>query len=627
VLLSAAQALRWVFLVPIYQAPDEPVHLDYALAIRAHGGPFRLQNTSLEQLPRHAHPYTDYLVERTCAATIRFNPPAKVPPEYGTKAFYAALDRDAPHSDSLRIDCPNTATVYPFGYYALLAGWLGLIGQATDSIVVMFFAARIFSVLLLAVTLVLSYGTARELNFRPGPSLFVTACLGLFPMTTFVSSYVQPDNLAFTLVSLSFYLALRARRAEYAGPWVALLGLALGGLAVTKVHFWLCVTTAVLGMLATDLPRRRRLRKSIRLWALALLPSLVLGGIYAWTVRGTPNYHWQPAPGLGDPLHWLQAFQDAFLDFYCRTTHASFWGVIGWVDVALVIRNEWVNAAVLSVVQTLSWIILGLTLVRMEQIGSRLWCVARRGRCRLALRAAFSNPVLNSYFLFTAFMFYLYARTNNHFGAQGRNWLPLLLPILLVGLVYAPKALTLPAARRALSAVLAAGLLLYVVAGCHYGIKNLRTRYYLPWHDVARTPLPLEPAERHEMTWENATGDGTGNQPSLLFALPQSTFAYGVQLRCIVTSPEPGANIMRVSWRDDNGPFPDVERSALLRLSPTSGVRTLTLRIEHTISHLCIQPDVRPCHFELQGMTLLHPPPGPGKPAVLCATLDSPPRG
>src|SRR5262249_58979835 len=42
VLAAAGLCLRWVFIVPIYQSPDEPAHLDYALAIYHNGGLFRV---------------------------------------------------------------------------------------------------------------------------------------------------------------------------------------------------------------------------------------------------------------------------------------------------------------------------------------------------------------------------------------------------------------------------------------------------------------------------------------------------------------------------------------------------------------------------------------------------------
>src|SRR5262245_23341331 len=124
VLAAAGQTLLWVFLVPIYQAPDEPDHLDYALAINAHRGLFLIQQTTFGQLPGAVHPYTPYLAKHTRTGQVAFNPAARMPPEYGTRAFYDRLDRQAPAPDSVSIDRPSQlAALYPFGYYALLAGW------------------------------------------------------------------------------------------------------------------------------------------------------------------------------------------------------------------------------------------------------------------------------------------------------------------------------------------------------------------------------------------------------------------------------------------------------------------------------------------------------------------------
>ena len=57
---------------------------------------------------------------------------------------------------------------YPFGYYTLLAGWIALIRLVTPSLVVTFFGARLFSVILLTVGLILVYRTARGLRLPAG---------------------------------------------------------------------------------------------------------------------------------------------------------------------------------------------------------------------------------------------------------------------------------------------------------------------------------------------------------------------------------------------------------------------------------------------------------------------------
>jgi hypothetical protein len=481
VLAAAGQTLLWVFLVPIYQAPDEPEHLDYALAINARRGLFLAQNTTFRDLPGAVHPYTFYLGRRARTAEVAFNPSAKMPAGYGTRAFYAALDRDAPPPDALPIDRPSQlAAVYPFGYYALLAGWIELVRGWQDGVVAVFFGARVFSVLLLCTSLLLSYGTARLLNFRPGFCLLVTACLGTFPLTSFVASYVQPDNLSFTLVSLCFYLALRARRDSCGGRSLGLLGLALGGLLVTKLHFWLCVAVPVLAMLAVEigsLPRARR--RWLRALLLLLLPSAALGAAYGWTVRGTGNYFLPPAADSDRLAYLIESFAKAVRDFYGGSTHKSFWGTFGWLDTPLTFGGPRATAVVGLVLHVFAWAGLALTLWRLRRVAWGLVRVACKGKPRFALRAALSNPVLNSYFVFTALMLYLYVRTDNRIGAQGRNWLPMLLPIFLVGLVYAPKGLP-RRLQRACVGVAAAGLLLYGLAGNYCARMTIRERYYAP---------------------------------------------------------------------------------------------------------------------------------------------------
>jgi hypothetical protein len=258
---------------------------------------------------------------------------------------------------------------------------------------------------------------------------------------------------------------------------VALLGLALGALLVTKLHFWLCVAAPVLAMLAGEtgrLPRERRRWLGGSL--LLLLPSLALGGAYWWTVRGTANY-FAPAAERAPPL--LLAVARGLRDFSAGMAHRSFWGVFGWLDTPLQIHDPATTSVVRFVIHVIAWALLALTLVRIGQVACRLVRVARKGRPWPALRAALSNPVLNGYFAFTALMLFLYVRTGNRIGAQGRNWLPFLLPIFLAGLVYAPKALPRRPARVVFAA-LAAGLLLYGVVGNHYARATLRERYYAP---------------------------------------------------------------------------------------------------------------------------------------------------
>jgi 4-amino-4-deoxy-L-arabinose transferase-like glycosyltransferase len=287
---------------------------------------------------------------------------------------------------------------------------------------------------------------------------------------------VQPDNLSFTVVSVAFYLAVRAREAP-GSPWlIGLLGLTLGALLVTKQHFFLCVLLPTAAMLATrmnGIPWRRRLEVA----ALLLLPSLLSGSLHLWLTWGSTNYYGPPATSTTNFFNYAL---NGFMDYYAGITHDSFWGVFGWLDTPLVIRGKNTTEAVQFIIQVFAWLILGLTLWRLEQVGSRLVRLGWRGRRGLALRLAFSDPLLNGYFLFTVFMFYIYIRIDNRFVAQGRNWWPLLLPIFLVAITYAPKALTLRRSRLALSAAVTGGLSLFGAVGSFYALPSIEQRYYEP---------------------------------------------------------------------------------------------------------------------------------------------------
>ncbi len=405
----------------------------------------------------------------------------RAPEDYGTPAFFARLNATAPDraSGDYRI-LPTYVPVYTYGYYGLLALWIGMVRQLTGNIVTIFFASRLFNTALLGPTLILCYGIMRELHYKPAYTLVLTALVGFFPMTTFVAAYIQPDNLGLTLCCLCWYLALVSRRKGDDLRPLACLGMALGALLVTKQHFYLCCFLTIGPMLAVAAWRQRW---SWRRWLAAATcligPSIGFGGVYLWSIWGTTPYYSQGAACEGPMLLALaERFERAFLDFYSGTTHQSFYGIFGCLDTPLVIGSGRTTQVIMLLVQAISYVVILLTLWRLEQVGSRLIAVWRRGRRGLAISMAFSNPVVNSYFLFTMFMFAMYIRTNNHFGAQGRNWLPFMLPIFLTSLVYAPKALTLRPTRILAGRVLTTGLATFTVLGALYGPRTIVHRYY-----------------------------------------------------------------------------------------------------------------------------------------------------
>lgn len=503
VLAAALLSLRWVFLVPIYQAPDEPTHLDYAFTIFNSGHLISGRDTSVARGGHsYTSPYSRYLLAVSEEAAIAFRPPVHVPSGYGTEAYYANVDRGAPKipGDWRPIYTPVLLSLYPFGYYGLVALWLGLIHVFTPSLVALFFGARILSVLLLMCSLVLTYLITRELRMQRGAGLLVTAIVGLFPLTTFVSSYVQPDNLSLTLVSLCMYAAFVARRQPDSRVVLGVLGIALGLLLVTKYQFYACTLIPVAAMLVAERLFGRPIRLSwTRLFVFLVPPSLVLGLVQLWVawqartrysaaigsnaVVGQVNYaaaHAALHRGLGPFMGFLfTGFSNAFADYFNGgTSFISFIGFFGWLDTPLVIGSPQIDPYVKHLAIGVTLLVFALTTIRLGQVLARLGRLVSRSRWRTALRLALANPLFNGLFLYVVFMFVLYAVTSNTFGAQGRNWFPYILPIFLMGVVYAPRAIPYRPAQVVLSRLVLLALVLYASFGSYYGVQAITNRYY-----------------------------------------------------------------------------------------------------------------------------------------------------
>jgi hypothetical protein len=247
--------------------------------------------------------------------------------------------------------------------------------------------------------------------------------------------------------------------------------------------------------------------------------------------------------------------------------------------------------------------------VRLEQVLSRLWRLARLGRARLAGRIAAANVPINSFFLFTIVMIVLYVVTGNGFLAQGRHWFPMLLPIFLTSVVYAPKALSLPPLRRALSAALLAGLALYCAVGSYYAWRTVQRRYYLGDGPLVATALALRPDQVHEMEWHDGLGLRRGQDSYVEYRLEKPSYVTGLQVRFElrrIASPTPSAKesaaaVTAVFWQEaGRTSFHDGRHGASLGWPPDGREKRVTMSIGDTIDQVRIHPDWLPEKFEVK---------------------------
>jgi hypothetical protein len=396
IIISAASlSMYWVFLVPIFEAPDEPAHIDDAFNIFSAGRlinvreptfPWNITALSPEGPPIVWHRYTWYLIGVSQSDRIAFHPRQKAPANYGTKQFFDGLDRNAPPEISADADRQPRVwdrparygylAVYPFGYYALAGAWMRVIRCFSTRLSVLFFGARSLSALFLVCSLLLVYATCRELRLGRGRALLLTAIIGFFPLTSFVSSYVQPDNLCLTLAMLCFYLGLYFRRRPERTGTLVMLGISLGLLCATKYHVYLAVLLPLLGMVAADKLAGRLGHATWRKLALSLLiPSLAAGAIETWVTWGsntaglisnanTQHLQALPSAALGAAglvSYLLKGLVEAYSDFYIGGgTFQSFWGLFGWADTPLVIVSPAVNGLIRSLIAVLNCVIFGI---------------------------------------------------------------------------------------------------------------------------------------------------------------------------------------------------------------------------------------------------------------------------
>lgn len=501
VAVAAAMALScwWVVRVPIFQAPDEGVHFDYVVSLVTAGRLLRASERPVaEMVPSgffhpfnpYSHPYTLHLEVSTDAKALRRYQEVKLPAGYGSRAFFNEIDRSVPHLSGQPMFNPFLLTEYPVGYYGLVALWASAWQRVFPGLVAMLFASRAFSVLLLGIGLLATFGVFRRLGSTPVRALLLTTAVGLCPLTSFVSSYVQPDNLAFAGVATCVWLALAVRHRVPNRLDLLWLGLALAVLQVTKLHVFLAVALPTAAVLAFA-EARRDARRWLEWGLLVVGPSLLAAELQLWvsaggagpTLRtlGHSPFRSQLMQTAGSvPVYAVRVVRSMLGNFLGAdgTTFRTFWGHFAWDDMPLVTWSPAVQEVLMFLLQGGAIVMLALLAVRLQQVLTVVTREWLRGRRQRALGLLLGNPLINAHLLFGAILVAIYCLTNNGFYAQGRNWFPFLPAILWAVVEFAPRALASRRAARWLSRAVLAALLVYALVGSFWARRAVEERFY-----------------------------------------------------------------------------------------------------------------------------------------------------
>jgi Predicted membrane protein (DUF2142) len=492
ILAAGALAGAWAYIVPIFQAPDEPAHFDYAVSIFSAHRLIRASDGTPDWI---ASPYTKYLMRATDFERIVERSPMRVPAGYGSRSYFAKVDGASPRLDVAQDSSRKISYVvrlYPFGFYAIEALWMRAVAALTGSIVAVFFGARLLCIGFMMAGLYFNYRTALNLGIPRWTSVALVAAIGFFPLTSYVASYVQPDNLAYALVSAALFFATELRTQALRLPTLAGLGVSLGLLAVTKYQFFVSAAAPIAVLLLIRLVQSKLARKTlVAAIAWFVVPIAVLLAAQHFAVDTPPpavasriaeaNLASLRATIAQGPttaaIYVASTIGKAFLDcFVSGPCAATFWQVVGWSDTPIVLFSNGASMASRAVISLLSIACFAMVTLFFARNALRVGFVAFRRHAAWAVRIAVADPVFNAYVCFIAIMFGLYVTSNDAYGASGRHWYPYLFAALLCFAWYAPRALT--RRYRSVSAVLVGALLCYSLVASGYALADVADRYY-----------------------------------------------------------------------------------------------------------------------------------------------------
>jgi hypothetical protein len=118
--------------------------------------------------------------------------------------------------------------------------------------------------------------------------------------------------------------------------------------------------------------------------------------------------------------------------------------------------------------------------------------------------------------------------------------------------------------------------------------------------------FPVVPVAINQMTWKDGVGEGKGDDPYLVFALPEAQLIHAIHIKCAYERTAPPI-IFQVFWKESDRQEFEEERSCTRELKEDSGERTITIPVNETIDHFRIDPDVKPCVIRITKIELLVP--------------------
>jgi 4-amino-4-deoxy-L-arabinose transferase-like glycosyltransferase len=442
--IVAILGVAWALAVPPWQSPDELDHYAYAQSLAENstlpGASNRPDDSSDER-------FADAAVGASRAAFF----PDPAPPSWSHSEYAAYLAAEHGRAPPSKGDGggPNGADSNPPLYYLFAA--IGYLIDRGGTAFGRLYAMRLEGVLLLVITTVAGWLLAGEtFGRRRLPQLSCAAVAGLLPMTTFISTSVNPDGLLIALWTLALWLGARVINQRARGWDVGALGAVTAAAILTKATSYALVgpilLTMLFGWFRRPAPERLRALRHIGL-AVAILAVPVLGWLalaraaghaginqvgvtarHPVNIRQFLSYVWQ---FYLPRLPWLRPFRTTpgvpAYDIWFRQGFGQF----GWLDVFL---PSWIYRA-------------GAVVMAGIAIAAAAAVTRIRGRRRLALLGFFALTLIALLVLLHTSEYLLLIDGSGQF-LQGRYLLPV---VGLLGLAVGVIVSVLPQRARPLA--------------------------------------------------------------------------------------------------------------------------------------------------------------------------------
>jgi small subunit ribosomal protein S36 len=341
--------LCWSLVTPVYQAPDEPQHVDLVRGVAMDLSYFEYDSRQLSEQMVESFAAAGFSEARDPFERDRYRVIALDATPRGERPPFAELAADEPS------EWPNPAPQHPPLYYALAALLVALLpeGLSFDAVV---WSLRLLNVAMLAPVPLLAHAGMRRITGRPVVAVTGTVLLLGVPQYLHIGGAVNNDNLLTLQLAALFALlawVLRGDLTRRTALWVG----GIAGAALLTKGFALVLPVWVGSAYLVGMVRTRAWRAGVLAGAWAAGLAAVLGAW--WWVRNVVVH--------GDVQTTLQRFPDANPGFEPTVSEwlgrvgghfvDRFWGSFGWVDVTLS------DQAVVGVAWTLlALVVLGVAL-------------------------------------------------------------------------------------------------------------------------------------------------------------------------------------------------------------------------------------------------------------------------